>query len=212
MTHDESQVATVKNDVFSVGSWGVAMLELVRDPQGPHYSFSTWVRHDETVEKIGGVGIYFAHTPYTSRRGAEHILCTLSFNGRTVRRNSPDAPGNPVQVNVERQQETLRGGNLHSAGLPLYLPVSREDWGAWRKLAVEVSSEKLRFTVWRNAQFDAEYEFQDVPLQAIEDAWRDVSEPSAEVIPKLAFRGSLGLYVDRGFASFRNAVVKTRLD
>jgi serine/threonine-protein kinase len=213
LTHDSSQEATRKGDCFSVGSWGLGLLELIRDPQRPHYSFSTWVRHDQTAGAEGTVGIYFAHGTFVSTRGEEHLLCTLRFNGRLEERgNSPDPKGNFVPLRVERLQEALRGGSLSTAGLPAYLPVSWSDRDAWRKFTVDVSPQRVAFAVWRDGQLEAKGQ---ATFQEIEEA-RDTGcrllgpteDPLPEDLPTLAPRGSLGLYVSKGFASFRNAVIK----
>jgi serine/threonine protein kinase len=215
LTHDLSQAATRKEDRFSVGSLGLGLLGLVRDPQGPNYSFSTWVRHDETsAGSEGKVGIYFAYRAIHSSRGEEHLLCTLSFNGQVdVRMTNLSSKGNTVGLSVERLWEPLRGGVLYPAGESVYLPVSLDKLDVERKLAVEVSPQRVRFTFWRDSEFGAKSESKEVTFEEIEKARNDESmilPTDDQPIPRLDFRGSLGLYVRKGFASFRNTVIKSR--
>jgi hypothetical protein len=172
------------------------------------------VRHDETAGGEGKVGIFFAHRTFQSSRGEDHLLCTLSFNGRVdARLTNPNSKGNTVPLLVERLWEPLRGGVLNPAGESVDLPVSWSERSVERKLAVEVSPKMIRFTVWRDPQFGAESESKEVTFEAIERARNDESMilPTDDAsIPRLDFRGSLGLYVRKGFASFRNTVIKSR--
>jgi serine/threonine-protein kinase len=220
-TKDPSQKAFLKSGFFCVDSWELALLELVRDPQAPcNYSFSTWVRHDTTVGEYGTVGIYFAHSRHTPRRGVEHILCTVKINGLVDERlSNPNMEGNTVSLRVERYPELTWAGNRATVGLPVYFPVSRTERGVWRKIAMEVWPEKIRVTIWRDTQLGMESKSREVSLREVEQVKDRVcrrlgqaENDPPEVVPALALRGSLGLYVYKGSASYCNTAIRPRLD
>ncbi len=216
VTTGETQKVFLKNGIVCVESWDLALLEILRDPQVPRYSFSAWVRHDTTDGFIGEVGIYFAHRRRALGRGVESILWTVKFNGLDdFRRDGPNFEGNPVSLRVERYPEPGWAGNRETAGLPVYLPVSIAEGAVWRKIAVEVLPEKIRYTIWRDSQLGTESQSREVALEEVGEVENRVCQPLGkfedappEIATELALRGSLGLYVYKGSASYCNTVVR----
>jgi serine/threonine-protein kinase len=216
-TMDESQQVHLKDGFFRVETWGVALLDLVRDPQSSRYSFSTWIRHDEAKGKEGMVGIYFARKKRLRSDGPEDIMYTLKLNGlHDERLGNRNANGNSVGLSFEHQFDSIRGGNRCSAGRRVDLPVSIADKGLWRKLLINVSPEQIQFTIWRDSQLWSDSQSTTVSLKELDDARGTVqdvlgflSKSEPESITENSFRAAIGLYVYKGAASFRNTVISS---
>jgi serine/threonine-protein kinase len=214
-TTDESQKVSMNNGVFTVKSWGIGMLDVVRDPQSTSYSFSTWIRHDEAFVQESRVGVYFARKKRSRSDGIENIAYTLKFDDRFDERLLyPKVAGNYVGLWYEHAFEPIHDGQKHTVGGSLYLPFSQAEIGTWRKLLVDVSPKQIRFTFWRDSQIWADSQSISVSLEEVErarDSQRkelaDIGLLEPETLPDNSFRASLGLYVYRGTASFCNTVV-----
>src|SRR5262249_42454831 len=214
-TTGESQMVFMNNEVFAVKSWGVGMLDVVRDPQSASYSFSTWIRHDEGFVQESKVGIYFARKKRMGSDGIENIAYTLKFNGRLDERLlRPKLVGNYVGLWYEHAFEPIHEGQMCTVGRSLYLPLTDADKGMWRKLLVDVSPKQIRFTLWRDSQIWADSQSISVTLEEVESArdslhkeLADIGLLEPETLPDNSFRASLGFYVYRGTASFCNTVV-----
>jgi serine/threonine-protein kinase len=215
-SRDKTQKVFLRDGVFCVDSWGVALLELVRDPQVPAYSFSTWVRHESSDSLDGTVGIYFARTQDESEPPIGHMLCSVRLNCRADERNmKPKWKGNCTFLRVERLLEPSNTHRRTSASPPLFIPISTAESGIWRKISVEVSAARVKFTVWRDAELWNDGQSTEAAIQLVEECANGVlhaldplNPVNMGVNPRLALRGSLGLYVQQGSASFRNTVVK----
>jgi serine/threonine-protein kinase len=211
-TIDPSQETHLQDGTFSVKSWGLTLVDLVRNMQSSEYSISTWVRHDEGLGVAGEVGIYFARSRRPQSNGIEHLLYTVKLNGlNDARKSNAGSAGNPVQLRIERQFEPYRIGNMCTAGLPAYLPIESTDQEVWRKLLVKVMSDRIQVTVWRDAQLWNESESTTVLLRDLTNAMETVHNIDVpETVPPISFHGALGLYVFKGSASFKNTIVYPR--
>jgi eukaryotic-like serine/threonine-protein kinase len=205
---------------FTIECWELGLLELVRDPQHTRYRFSAEVRHDRSAGDTGDVGIYFGYSRHTTPRGVEHCFCSVTLNGLLdARRIGPGLKGNDVSLEVRRRSEPSGVYKLFPASPPVVVPVSEKDKGVWRKIAVEVSPEKVRFTVWGDVQSPGESQSQEAARHRLAEARDGVCLPAKpagvrpgfapppEVDPALAPRSPLGLHVYGGSASFRHVVV-----
>jgi serine/threonine protein kinase len=110
----------VEDGYLHVDAYDLAMLELVRAPLPDHYTFSTWVRHDEAPGGDSGVGIYFARINRDGSGGVEHLCCTLTFNGKyDKRKEASKQQGNFLPLRAERHYDRKREPRAMTAGLPL---------------------------------------------------------------------------------------------
>jgi serine/threonine protein kinase len=210
-----TSIATGPGDL-SVESQEMALVELLPDPKIERYSFRVEVRHDDCYANTGEVGIYFAHARKDTSEGRRiHYLHALAFNDRLdVAKRFPQArlPGNPVQLFEQNREESEQGlvpirqrprkQKLQEWFTPIACDGTQEPW---RKLAVKVAPGKVQ-VFW-----------QDRPM-----FWRDIGQgENGKPIPLMQdfldrFQlgdifeplAGLGLYVYRGSASFRRAVVQ----
>jgi serine/threonine-protein kinase len=212
VTREESQKDLLATDgSFRIESEFWALKELVRDPQNSRYRLSAHMRHDQIKQPGGHAGIYFAHSRHTTERGVEHCFCYIGLNGITDLSKHPRNPGgNMVDLFVRRNLEPFEGHQCH-AGLPAFVPISWEAAAAWITIVLDMSPDDIRFTVVNESQPGAVGESQEVAREKVEYAKQMVCSPNRsgllEVNPGLAPRDSLGIYVYRGSASFRNVVI-----
>jgi serine/threonine-protein kinase len=211
VTADPTQKAVQATDeTFRLESESWAMQELVRDPQTTRYHLSARVRHDQVREQGGHAGVYFAYSKHQTDRGAEHCFCCVQLKAATaVRDLGPGLPGNEMELGVVRYPEprSCRDCTVRSLPLPITF------WEAqtvWITVGLDVSPEDFRLTLRKEGQIGVS---QSGPAdrKAVEKAKNSVcraAEPGPpEVDPPLGPRGSLGLYVYRGAASFRDVVL-----
>jgi len=206
-------------------SWELALLELVHDSNCSRYHFSAWVRHDRSAWSNSDVGIYFASGRHDVTGSVEDFCCCVILDGLTDKRKAfPNSAGNPVTLQLRRGLDSGHFRRSSAVGdQPLYLPVSDLDHAVWRKIAVDVAPEKIRFTVWKEAQRDEESQSVEVTRKAIEKAMISVCKPlplarddhrlvPSDPAPVVSMRGSLGLYVYRSVVSFRHVMIRPGLD
>ena len=75
---DRASLVTAKDAPFSISTFELSQLELLRKPPGPRYRYSAEVRHDETPED-GHVGIYFAHDRAIKNDRMVNYWCDITF-------------------------------------------------------------------------------------------------------------------------------------
>ncbi len=219
-----TQVSQGRDNTFSVYSWGFCLLELVRDPHQDRYCLQAQIRHEDSSEASGEVGLFLAQRTFPSSSADIHIFTQLSFNdvngamalyNRLVppqsRKNTPPPKGNyvylfPRILSVAQQTEIwnqklsgagVQGAPFEAAG------VSR---GPWHRFEVVTTPENLR--AFRDGQLIGE-----LPVSAINKRMGDAlarrirDRPDDLSLRGIATdfqpRGSLGFYIFKGSAHFR---------
>jgi serine/threonine-protein kinase len=209
-TNEATQKYLIAQDeAFRLVSEGFGLLELVRDPQHSRYRFSAWMRHDENFHAASTAGLYFEYGKQCNP-GTEHRFCAVSFNGLTdFRRRYAKLKGSPGTLAFRRLVEADRN-EISRDICSLALPVDWHPLPVWRQIAVEVSPEKIRFTL----SWPTETGWESATTEVIREEVQKVKN-SAFVPPELIGvpsdlpgpQGSLGLYVYMGSASFRNVAL-----
>jgi serine/threonine-protein kinase len=199
------------DQVFRVAAWKQpGMLELLPETP-PRYVLRARVQHCESMP-LGQVGIYFAHARSRNADGATHCFFRVAFNDRVV---SPTPAGSVVSLTLPLDLE--RGGQLiphldtDCKAKQLFTPAGNAEPMPWRRLAVEVTPEKIR-TFWDGTE---------LPPCNRKDAlrWASVLLANTVVHPKagppppvpdtdLVLGEGLGLYVDKGVAAFQSVVIE----
>jgi serine/threonine-protein kinase len=223
---DEGRAPALQSGHFTVQSWGLALLELVRDPQVDAYVFSAEIRHLESDATVGGqVGLYFAHREYQRSGGNIHQFICLSFDDLFGVKAPPVAPklakvgparlDNPFGFTQYVCTAGVLGQQYHNWQLGgkyrrLFSPAGKGET-SWRKVEVEVKAEEIR-AVWESgpAVTWSLQEHTEVTKSMLVDLGRRLPDNFwvREVRPEIATRGGIGLFVMRGAASFRSVRVK----
>jgi serine/threonine-protein kinase len=184
---------------FYVHSFDPCLLELLRPPLPPRYLLTAQVRH--IVSERGEVGIYFAHSRRTTAQGVEHCYCQLIFNDQKA------APPKWAKLQLHRYRER---GPLPvfdypgTTGISWKIPARRPaDPLPWRTLEVKVTPEKIQAR-WENEPF------KEIARPFIVKRATVVLKEDPDLDPRREFlpQGGLGLYVDRGGASYRRVVIQ----
>jgi hypothetical protein len=200
-----------KDKPFSLTSVEPYLLELLPDPQLRRYRFRAEVRHD-TGAGPGEVGIYFAYSSLVSAKGGEHRFWQLTFNDQQGL--FPPVNGRePEHEVILRCQRYRPWGKIpgckirimpgpwksFSPAVPLNGPAQ-----TWRKLAVEVTADKVR-VFWEGKAIGevSSEQLRKVSREVLTDPL-DPMKPPAGDAPGVA----LGLYVHRSTAAFRRVVIE----
>jgi tRNA A-37 threonylcarbamoyl transferase component Bud32 len=225
----KSLVDSAPDGAFQFHCWGVALLELVRDPRTDHYRFRAEVRHEEDSEVgSGGVGVYFGRNGYASPNGPVQVYVQINFNdihskAEKVRNENIDRPNarqlkipvpiaNPLEMQAFEwgQDAGASAGAIGDiASKDLFQPRGRNKT-QYRSLIIEVAPAEIRVFWDGNGQPSL-----TVPTKQIEESLRiafDNSQRTPLPMPDVPFafvpRGGLGLHVANGAASFRNVRVE----
>ncbi len=209
------KLSTAANEPLTVYAWDPCLLELLRDPQHPHFRFRAEVRYDNGDERNYEAGIFVAyseHGPDQAQR-RYHCFVLLGFNPP-----SPD-PAAPVarEPGGRRVQACLDLGCFRDPQ-PFYwtsnctrqqfpLPDGQPTNSVWHTLGLEVSPDSFR-AVWDGQPLGA---VSGASLALRTNVLAHPTNPNAPSLPfEPAFRPRqpLGLYVRGGAASFRNVVVE----
>jgi serine/threonine protein kinase len=198
---------TAPDQPFAISSLGTSLLELLPEAPVQRYRFHAEVRQEDPFG-MGMVGIYLMHRSYATTNGSRgHCFWELAFN---------DLQDSPIgiqhhwiglQCRLYRWQAPNLVNWRRSSHPPLSFAPAVPKGGpglTWRKLAVEVTPDKVR-AFWEG--------------QAIhEPAYNDVTRITAEVVmkepdpinaPAGGFPGAaLGLYLSAAKASFRSVVIE----
>jgi hypothetical protein len=175
-----------------------ALVQLLRNPRCDHYILSAEVLH--SFGNLGEVGIYFAGSEHVGPGGVYHGLVTLTFNDQ----GAPDGlPNRLLDFDVRLYgAPALNSSKRVSSfiGLPATNPAK-----SWRPLVVEVSLQLIRVRWGPGSGWDGSVSYEDVLSKAKvlrEDA------PAVYNQPRFTPEGSIGLFVTRGSACFRNVVFR----
>jgi serine/threonine-protein kinase len=200
-----------QDDAFTISALNRALLALLRDPQ-QGYRLTAEVRHNEH-SKGGEVGLFFGHSRYATGPGPSHSCCTWTFNDfeRSVWDPGRGELAGAASLAVRRSRES--GGwssevvcarHFSPAGLAAgQLP-------PWRHLAVEVRPDTVQ-VFWENqpagsvAHARLGERLRALPIPRLNNP---IAEGGPDAGPGFTPRGTVGLFVARGTASFRRVVVR----
>ena len=200
----------------SPGGW----LELVRDPQTDRYVIRAEIRH-ETDQGYGFVGLYFGRREYPTTAGDVQVRVQTCFNdvhsrGDDIRHSNQDHPEKPprrVPKANEVQVETVWGPESDSpnpirdilGSCELVQPAMQ-----WRSIAVKVTPAEVQLA-WEGVDQPA-LSFPTAQVgERIRTSLSRFNRPNpfpGGTVPSFDPRGSIGLYVYVGAASFRNVRIE----
>jgi serine/threonine-protein kinase len=216
---------------FTVSSWGVGLLELVRDPQWDHYRLHAEVKHEKSAPARGEVGVYCAGREFQAAGGPIHFFTRLTFNdivsakGRWDERFGRAPPGKPrpprpkgnkvflaPRLYAEWGQKVIWNWALAGANPELFQPAARPG-GPWRRLEVEVTPEAVRAWWGEDRQPVGVLTAQGVVNHTtlaltLRKKMRPDDRSVDRIDPGLVPRGSLGLVISESSASFCRVVVE----
>ncbi|HEY7314250.1 MAG TPA: serine/threonine-protein kinase [Gemmataceae bacterium] len=219
-----SQVSQRADGAFTLHTWNLALLELVRDPRQKSYRLQAETRQENSGD-LGEVGVYFASRKVSTAGGDVHSFIQWTFNDiddirkqydrlpDKLRRLQPPPQGNPVQLQAHLYVEGDAASPWeHRIGCVsgVFQPAGygKTDW---RKIAVEVTPQSIR-AFWEDRLAG------EIPTARLAQLVKENLDTTRKNQPDNPFvnalapdfvpRGTLGLYVHRGSASFRRVVLK----
>jgi hypothetical protein len=162
-------------------------------PPWEHYRVDAWVRHDD--DEGGEVGVFVAHARHASAGGVYHTFWSAQYSDRGRRAGTAQ-----LAVWCVGEEPRQRRADISPAE-PKPCPPAAP--GGWRALSLEVAGDGLRAGV--DGETVGEVAAADLPGLS-ERALLGVPGVRGDFTP----RGSVGLFVFKGAASFKQVVV-TRL-
>jgi serine/threonine-protein kinase len=203
----DSKLAQKPDDPFRIQSSKLALVELQAKPPGEHYRISAEVRLDKADRVQGQAGIYFMYDEYNPlERLRVHRFCALTFNDLVPIRPNFSKLGMPatrVYFTIQRAVETTPSPahDIAKCRHGDFQPKPK----AWRKIAVEVTPETIRF-------FCEDTLFGELARDQFTKSLRltGLNKPTdtGDVRPHYPTRGALGLHVVQAAASFRRVVIE----
>jgi serine/threonine protein kinase len=205
--------APARDGAFSFNSRNPAYVELL--PAGPTsaYRFRVKVRHDDPGSWADGeVGVYLLRSEHDTARGAEHVFCAIRFS--EWRREGVDKAGKPVgrlAVEIRRRRVPEGFKAVTNAGLFRPIPLGGMEPGVrpdWHDVAVEVTVNSLQLS-W-DGQLVGEIARPRL-ARTFQKSLNNASNPAhyePTLNPSFVPTGGLGIFVENGWASFRDAVVE----
>jgi hypothetical protein len=226
---EASKVQAPAGGPLTLHSWTRGMLELVPDPGAEHYLLRARVRQEPDGRGSGAqIGVYFAHRTCANSGDVVRLFGQLTFDdqpdlnvelliakGAIARGVVPDRCRRNTASLTTRLLAARQGqiGLSHCCSELHSQPFSCSGPGQapWHKLAVEVCPKGVR-GFWDGEDMGL------LPRAAFADCarqWEHVrardspgGPPAGGAEPRFAPRGSLGLYVERGSASFADVVLE----
>jgi hypothetical protein len=209
---------------LTISSWKTGMLELLPDPVRDQFRLRAEVCYQNGV--FGSAGLYWSGEEFPEEGGTDRRFCTFRFN------EGPSDPGRVDFLLCRERDLVPPRGSTRAHQLKVFSPyalaaASSIGWGAaggqapqqavlavclhqnrqigrWHRIEVTVTSGHLtahwdgRLVSWTNRRGIDEI----LPMW-----WRDMKDRPAR-LSTFGPRGSLGLFVERGKAWFRNVVVE----
>jgi len=212
-------------DVFSVQSWGYALLELVRDPRHDSFRISAKIMHLAS-NQLGNVGIYVGRVKSDTDQTPVHQLIEVSFNDIIPPFIPPKPDGKPFEapgidknpVTITQRVFASRGTDdvpwmpsLVSYSKNIFKPSGPQKTG-WRELIVEVTPTQIRAHWDGDANGIVDCELTTLTKDSMESIAdiqrRGVGIPWVSALrPGFNARGGVGLFVYRGSAAFKSVVI-----
>jgi serine/threonine-protein kinase len=225
---EKSQVSLGSDGTFAVHSWGLCLLELVRDPQSDRYRFHAGVRHMKSDVRGGGeVGVYVAHRAHPGARADINVFTQVSFDDTlgvgqyailppSIRKNEIDLVRLMPRVHCALKGDVLWDHPINVPGVTgAPFKAAGHQGGPWHDVEVTCTPEGVRAT-WDGKSvgtmsMDAAVERLSQVLGMMRRDWP--TDPLVKQIPpEVPLRGSLGLYVFQGSAGFRSVRVEPLAD
>jgi serine/threonine-protein kinase len=218
---ETSTASTSENEPFSIHTSNLALLELVRDPQRDRFKLVAQLQHERNMDAAGAIGIFVAHQRYASQQGPAHYFLPLTFNDLHDESQRPvNFPANELWQKANRALLTPRlfweetrwseyEYCLSGPGPELFQPAGAlGQKPSWRPLTLLVSPDGVRgFWGWDETPVGrlSAIELGPEVTKSLEERRQEhPEEPRFQGFEPAFFpRGSLGLYVSRGSASFR---------
>jgi len=203
----QTVLAQAGDGTFSAATWTLCLLELLPDPRTIAYRVRLQARHG-AGDATGGVGIYVARRASPADPAAPQVFAALSYNDahpraelltnlpELIRKKRKAVQADRAELRVFRYEPGAEPGLRPSgalAGIP-FQPAGERAAAPWRDLEVTVTPDKVELS-WDGQPYG--------PVAA-----ERLAEKMARV-PGTAFdpRGGLGIYLDHGWATFRNVTV-----
>jgi serine/threonine-protein kinase len=222
-----AQSSIEPDGTFRVHTWTLGLLDLLADPQHQRYRLRAEIRHDRRGDYVvAEAGLYVMHHSQDLGGAALHSFYLIVFDDirdideafQGVRKGPAPVKGNPVrmhpQIYSEPGQPTACDISLPGLDKRLFQPAGFRG-GPWRQLTVEVTPDSVR-VFWQDtlvgegdrnqAMADARAALAKYRTQRAGSVAERATDPQFEP------RGSLGLYVLNGSASFRNVRVEPLAD
>jgi len=215
---EKTKVTQAADDVWSIHTMGLCLVELLPDPRHAAYRFSGEVRHDSSPRAIGEAGVFFMHQllPGQGNKGA-HLFQKTTYSEEIRQPNFPVAVPVPHFVMLQpRIYFPLREGFIVDANLSgkrrkfEFEPFGKRPF-PWRKLEIVVSPEQVE-AFWDGTPLPLQTarhytEEMETELPHLQMKHPDI--PFLEKLPtEFRTRGSLGLFVNSSSASFRAVAVQ----
>jgi serine/threonine-protein kinase len=223
----EAQTSLEADGTFTVHAWRFGLLELVRDPGRARYRFRAEVRHLRCDIGLSHVGIFCTHREDATVAGPVHRFTHLAFNDILDERDlhaeatkkSPQPLPPPAGNTVSLFYRLYRRGGpdtrwdrvIDSRDAELFQPAGPVG-GPWRILNIRVTPERIEAR-WGDEERVGELLSAELPVKALQQLklmrkLRPLDHSLDAMDPAVFSRGSLGLSVYNGSASFRNVTIE----
>ena len=179
-------------------TWSLSLLELLPDVPQERYRFSAEVKASSW--KLGEVGIYFAYSQLATKQGPEHWFLALTYA------ETPYVNGAFLRPHRYREKGAEHGSIHHRGRWGIdhrFASPPRGDGAGWRKIAVEVTPEKV--TAFWEGKSIGEARRAELLDTAKELFVKEKGETAPAEFPP---QGGLGLYSLTSQADFRRVVVE----
>jgi eukaryotic-like serine/threonine-protein kinase len=219
-----SQAAVEPDGFFTVHSWSLALVEVLRDPNLESYRVRAEVRHENSAADVSEVGIYIAYRGYPVGQEVVHSFVRMTFNDIDIPkvlhaepaerfRNQRFPEGNPLRLApmlyVDRDKPP--DWNQGAGGLTKLSVPAGPGRTNWRLLALEVTPAGIT-AFWESKKLgylSAETLIHNIQRSLDGVRRRDPQDPYVDGIPAdFPWRGGIGLFVHRGSGSFRHVVIE----
>jgi serine/threonine-protein kinase len=212
---EPTRVSVQPGQPLSLGTLGVGVVELLAEPQGA-YRFRAQVRHDEDTG-LGEAGLVLCYHKQATPLGVEHCCCQLSFSdsGPASRRYQAEGEKLPprysaVSLTLRRYRDRGPSSTVPLGVQRFFLPAALTPGGQppWHDLAVTVRPDRLE-AFW-DGQSLGQVSWQKLHAEAPKLKWGGpgVTDDNPNFHPAPAPHQGLGLYLQRGAASFRRVIVE----
>jgi hypothetical protein len=211
---EEAHLSTEKDRPFFVSTHGVALVELWPNPP-PRYRFEVELRHEENPAS-GSIGLYFDYCePNPAVNQSTCYVIDFADEGNAVQQLPPSGARLGLSLQVfERNDRGQLFDHVHHIDRRIkhFPPAPSPNPPPWRRLRIDVGPKGVTIHWLPGTHPDQENRLDDLSFQ------QHARLISANV-PMLrgyqgrpADRGSLGLYVNRSTASFRNVTLEPLTD
>jgi serine/threonine-protein kinase len=222
---DASQTSRAADDAFTLSTWGRAMLVLVRDPQVERYQFHADVRHEKGGD-LGEVGLVIGLTAYPAGDDVLYFFVRAAFDDiKDVTKSLGERPAgvklppppkaNPVRLGArlytDRKPRPLWDEEIQGVAPELFQAAGASG-GPWRTLKLDVTPQSIRAT-WGKKDVVGELPAVDLETNTLEalnrmQGRKAQGPPLRGISPRFNPRAPLGLYVNKGSASFRRVMIE----